>query len=690
MNKENLERLVEDSKVKSEILQENIANLLYSFNMVEIFGWVSILTQPKYQNEQLFEDIPDIPLLEFLIGLGLKKDNSSLEKPSAQSIFYIVEAGKKFFNKYIFSEMDFSLIGGDPITNKILTLSLFHSLLYQSNTGRYPFQTDEYLHSFKPTVNNFFLTKYGFTINDAYKFSTAIIQAINKKVIRRFDIAHKKGRKYGFKSEIYNTFLFENSHRLMEISVNLFPYDEENITRFNSFLQVLSCTFGDGINDFKTPLDYNLFFNKPIIFFDNKYYCFIPNMLIQKMPSIIEFLLEEEKLANTKIWARFIENKSDYAEEKTIKVISKLFSTENIYQNLFYYPEKNARFEIDLLVKDGNSNIFFEIKSGIIKSYSRRKGINSIKTDLKKLVEDAFEQSNRVVTNLKNYGIIKFQNEKKQPILEITYNTEKTQLFQVSITLEPLFSNAINLSLFTTQGMFVTGEYPWTINIYELEIILDLIKNSTIFFHYIISRNKYLNLQRIESFDELSFFALYIKDTSLSIIKDDNEGIFIHLDPDLLDVFDLYYLYHESPPKLNIPKEIMQILDQMDQEKPNNYFLISQCILNLDSNIQFQLNERIFDGKKKVRKEKRSGAFLLFDPKTKIGFTIAIINNVDDVAVPLQERCSENLSKYSAENWIGISIIIQDLTSSYSEIICISKKPDSFQILRENKNPYLK
>ena len=60
----------------------------------------------------------------------------------------------------------------------------------------------------------------------------------------------------------------------------------------------------------------------------------------------------------------------------------------------------------------------------------------------------------------------------------------------INITFEPLLSLATGLKKLRSLGLFDENEYPWSINIFDLEILTNHLESPGVFIHYIENRLK--------------------------------------------------------------------------------------------------------------------------------------------------------------------------------------------------------
>ncbi len=597
--------------------------------------------------------ILDTPSSQFLIGLALKKQNNSTNSPDIKDVDEIFELVNAFFKNYYFTIFPLSRRKHteDEITSKART----QYLISQINHERYVFQTTELINEIFGNLDDYFLDNWGFTITDALSFSHKIIQYYTQ------NIREKLSRCSQYEGESKDREIFSHNKDIFKIVPEDFctKMNIENPIIFSNYLNALSSEFGGCNQTYESPLDENHLFKKPIIKFENTYYAPIPEELIQNLPAIFEFLLEKEKNTNTKNWRKFLDKKSEYTEKKVTECINRIFLKKDVYENLFY-NFKGSRFEVDNIIPYCNNVIIIETKSGTFSDSAKRGGIKRITTDIKRLIGDAYEQGLRVRQYITNSSIAEFKDSKGKLRLQLR-NDSNTNFIFINVTLEPLTSFSTSLKQFENLGIFNNKEYPWSVNLFDLDIITSYFDSPAIFIHYIESRLEVQDKESIGSPDELSYFGFYLKFGTFNIRYYEGKKVdWIMLEPSFLDKFDQHYLFGKDPPILEIEPEILRIVKDLEKLRPDNFTEITNAILNLDHTSRKDLintiNERIF----KSQTDGKLHDYTFLDKENKQGITIFSQIGREELAEKLVVYCT--LKKYQCKSnlWIGLGINVLD------------------------------
>lgn len=121
--------------------------------------------------------------------------------------------------------------------------------------------------------------------------------------------------------------------------------------------------------------------------------------MIFNLPLIFEGSLEEEKQGQTRVWQKYQKQKAQYAENMIYEHFSQLFPKKDIHRNL-KYTYQGEECEVDLLVSYDNKIFIVESKAGSFTEPAKRGAIKRLKADLRKLIEEAYQQGNWNLTGL--------------------------------------------------------------------------------------------------------------------------------------------------------------------------------------------------------------------------------------------------------------------------------------------------
>lgn len=626
-----------------EKIKNKIEKLINRYNPKYVLSYIAFLYNfASNGNLEILCLLREKPILQFLIGLYLKNDNYSTKKPDLKKIFKLIQLTSKYFSFFIFSEY----LKVESIPTQYI------GLIKQVNPEIYPFQLEDFVDNVFSKIDSFFIKKVGFSPKDAIDFGKRVVEKIEEKFKSTVNKLKQNKLQETVLEDIYEVFTFKKDEFYFE--------EEVDVDKFEKYLKTLSSEFGENKN-FDSPLDENIIFRKPFIHFENdEYFCPLPWILIFGLPRIFEDIISDEKNSQTKTWQRYKEIKSSYVEKKAYEFFARIFPEKNMYRNLKYkFDGENHEYEVDLLILFDNKLLIVESKSKNLTKKAIKGNIQRLKTDLKKIVEDAYEQGKRAVEYIKSSeeAVFTCKSGKKLQIKSDNYNS----FYVINVTLETLMNFATNLKELRKIGLFSENEFPWSVYLFDLDIITKHIEFPSIFMHYLKER---LNAQKeniFQSFDELSFFAWYLEKGNFRVETVEN-----YEKPDLImlhgwiDIFDEHYLNGGPSPRLKIEYEILEIIKTIEKLETPGFSDVVITLLNFDNFIKNKIATYMNEKISKTKKDYKRHNFSIIDKKLNVGFSFISQYGRQD----LREKLSlySVLMKYKtrAKKWIAIGKDVTD------------------------------
>lgn len=631
------------SQDEIEDLKNQLQIKLQEYGSVELLA--NLAVKETYDQSSLFHNplnpMGENPFVAYSLGLFLSHNNLNSGEPHPNQLNEFVALLTKYFDAFKFSLM--KLDGQNPLPEDSITfLSQLQKIGDDLNSHIFPNQKEDYFEKVFLTLDDYFVSKYGFSINDAKNFVDIFADRLGAHMHNRYKLASEKYREA--KDQLKNpeaepllkeyeannvtpeqmlhfyadTLRLSNSSSILVINVNDYC-NEQNITNkdsFKKYLNTFSCTFGEQLNQFEDPLSDNIIFYKPIIKLDEDTFFFPkPDFLHDKLDLLLEFLLEEEKQSRSNIWNEFNELKSNYLENKTYDFFSRVFPEKYLFQNACYWIGRN-RMEIDLLIVYDNKIFIIESKSGNLPLSAKQEGQERFQIRLKDLIKKALLQATGARDYIKSQSKVTFWNKSKDKILvEIDSSNTDYEFFFINVTLEHLGSFGTNLKNLDAFKFFEDNEYPWSVYLHDLDVVTDLLAEPVYLIHYLEQRIIAQNENIFESPLELILLSYYLSNGTFHtrvFTDSDNVGS-ISLLPDFLDVIENYYLFNKKKPKLVIPKKLEELLLNMQKYHQKGFTKITSILLD------FPLHYKKLMEKKLVR---------IFEQtqKNKVpnGFTIAL------------------------------------------------------------------
>lgn len=302
--------------------------------------------------------------------------------------------------------------------------------------------------------------------------------------------------------EIVTKFLGLELHNVGKIT----NWTEDFIKAFASELGENN-TFINNINFESIITLYSEINKKPIIKINENYYCPQIQRLLDNFDKI---LIKDmcKRLPNEAEEIRSI--LANISEKIAGELIKKIIPDANIYYKNYYKEKGNQFIENDVLIEYDNNLIVIEVKSG---SFTPDLAINNMDSHLnalKKLIEEANTQSNRLIQMLKNKGQLDiYDDNKKGSKIKKTLNyNDYNSIFKIAVTLDGF--NEVEARA-EKIGFLNLNDGTIIVSIDDLRVYSDYFVNSpSLFLHYLKQRVLATGSKGINLNDELDHLGLYI------------------------------------------------------------------------------------------------------------------------------------------------------------------------------------
>jgi len=437
--------------------------------------------------------------------------------------------------------------------------------------------------------DKWFQNNLGFTINDAIEIYESIMKHINEKINTSknevISIAAKKAyslyeEKQIKKNEIEKTkvniagsLIFGNSDELLTFTLNeLVTKLGKNKDICEKFLKRLSQPFGyrnskytNVFQDpFFSPWDYNTLYERPIVKHNTKY--FIPVLAL--FPTVLFNTFFYDLIKDKTYQDKFNELRGKWLERKSVQLFSRIFPSNEIYLNPTY--QSGNEFS-DVLITHDMKIIIIQCKSKTMRFESKiGDNIDYLKEDLNKAVGVAFKQGiNAKQYLLDNDEVTLFTDDGKK---ELTIDMKMTSdIYLINITLDN-FQDIITRFVNIKPDLATLKEeiLPWSVSLFNLEVVTDLIQSPSILFHYLTKRRHMDEVKFEIHADEIDLLEFYFH-IGLNLTKLDNEkkismlaltGYSGEIDKYIFEKYELNS--NPKKPNLNIPEGFFDLLQSIE------------------------------------------------------------------------------------------------------------------------------
>jgi len=362
--------------------------------------------------------------------------------------------------------------------------------------------------------------------------------------------------------------------------------------------------------------------------------------------------------------------RTKWLQQKTVDCLSRIFSSQYIYQNLTYpNPDKSdgSTTELDIAVHWGPFLILLEAKAKQFRLESQLGDIGRFRSDIKANVEDAFAQAKRAAQYIEQTDKPEFIEPSTDRRL-IVSKDKIHRMYLVTVSQHLLAGLATRLSMFKGLGLFRSEEYPFSISIADLDTVTNFCDGPDVFLHYIEKR---LATQR-ESLeilaDELDFFGAYLQTRLQPARLWDREGVkptgvLLH---GFSAQFNDWFAYKRgdlsTPPKieLEIPIEIKQVLEELRKRGDYASRWISFAVLDMSDSMLDQIAKNLSDLRTATLTPGMFRRWTYFEG----GIVVSLIGSLDFSPRLLEQRTEMRalIEKYrhKAVKSIGLGVMVRD------------------------------
>lgn len=395
----------------------------------------------------------------------------------------------------------------------------------------------------------------------------------------------------------------KNNDPMYILKLLFFSLDIYKDIEYHKYFEKNSCNLGDN-NEYLLPLDNTVLSKKPFIKIEDKLYL---NPFFHKIGLALGTKLLNENLLEHNL-EEYVKVKSIYCEDRTFDFIKNIFKKEeNCFKNVFYKKDEQM-FELDILLIYEPFVLCFEVKSNNITEKQQEDKEKYFKKIKKDFIKKAYEQLNNFYDELKNNDEISiYESNKKDSTPIFTIKKSNCIFIPFIVTIEDFsYLSGDSKTLINLSNSNKNSIVPIIINIFELEIISEVLNKNYEFINYFLQRIVSVNNKNTfieDGTDEINQLGFYLKNnniTSLKYINTDTK--YLYLEQSCREDIDNYFCYRLDDtkpvlPSLNLDKFILDLIDFINKNENFN-----KCSKNII--IQFILclmNEFIENIKKEYK-----------------------------------------------------------------------------------------
>lgn len=306
------------------------------------------------------------------------------------------------------------------------------------------------------------------------------------------------------------------------------------------------------------PLNDSYIYFKPLIKFNDEFYCFSLALPHRNMFKISEHLIESADAVYHQHVFRGNSSsisKDNYIEQKTIKLFENLLPNVTFFHSLHYKIIEDGlekKPELDIIGIGLNTIYIIEVKSGQLTSKHKRGALKGLKDRIKETISEGSYQCHRA---------LQYINDNITPVFDHVSGGKSEQLFinkssiknlvKISVTFEHYSLISINLKELIESGL-LNSDYKWTwiVSLYDLMVFSDIIESEQDFLDYLNYRIDLYDRSDITFLDEIDILGFFLEGNfPLKPSKEDENNIITGYSKIIDDYYTKLNLSPESPLK---------------------------------------------------------------------------------------------------------------------------------------------
>lgn len=387
--------------------------------------------------------------------------------------------------------------------------------------------------------SDWMISKYGFTIDQAYEIVNAIIRIMEERFEERrhkcIQIEHSAREKYTRLLESKDTKLSQRMmafrKRLLEIGVDdaisrlgvfhLFQNSKDilGVTledlsgssfihadrhAIESFLSLMSCEF-ESVNSEPDPLKLHPLVEKPLIAHETKYFAVIPNLLCESLLNRFYYdAIRDQEYRDT-----FNVIRSDWLESQAIEAFKLMLPGAHTEWKLKYGPSNE--YEIDGVILYDNKLILLEAKWKFLTISARQGNLPQAELDIEKAIVVPYQQAKRAENFIYASDEATFVRPDGSALVIRKADFPVSYIVTILGKGSAIADLAVNIHRLRSLECFKDADYPWAIPLTDLRVVAEFLESPSQLFDYMNRRDRIMQDGRFLFHDEWDVLGCYLK-----------------------------------------------------------------------------------------------------------------------------------------------------------------------------------
>ena len=281
------------------------------------------------------------------------------------------------------------------------------------------------------------------------------------------------------------------------------------------------------------------------------------------------------------------------------------------------------------------------MKGAQLRKAARRGAPDSLRDNLKDIVGKAQDQAELARSYLTSGSPLEFKKPKTKETISVQI-PDRTEVYSLTVTLEPLGHLTAELHHSTEVGFFGEGRLPAILSIFELMVIADVLDRDFWMPYYLRHREYALAQGKLRGNDELDLFAFCIEGGMFLKKEMREQNDYVQL-TSYTGHFDDYFLAEAEglrpigpKPRAEILPSSERLVRALSRSGLEGWMLAALAILDFDKDGQKKIAKMAKRAKKKNRRDQSQHDGTVFSDDTRCGVTIMVGH---DLQATLENYC---------------------------------------------------
>ena len=412
--------------------------------------------------------------------------------------------------------------------------------MFYSGESAYGFQYENFPLLKYRADNNWLETNKGFLIDEACRLCMALGRFLTERIL---GCAESLKNQHPDRWTVLPGFIFTSEDASRASGIPL-QKTELILDAFSYRSEERNATF-TSINDF------NATNSTPILKTDSRQY-----LLLQHY-SLLEAMYETPFFWMTadKTYAPIaLTNRGNFTENFAASRLETIFRADRVLRNVDIYNGKNRFSEADVLILYGDRAVVLQAKSKRLTIEARKGNDLQLKSDFKKAVQEAYDQSLLCAEALSNDGFRFFT----QSGTEIIIDRKPRTIFPICIVADHYPALAFQARQFLNTTVTKTIQQPLVSDIFNLDAIVEMLNTPLHFLNYLTLRSRFGDKLMVSH--EMTVLGFHLKHN----LWFNNEADVINLGDDFASDLDIAMLARRAGiPGERTPKGVLTRFDNL-------------------------------------------------------------------------------------------------------------------------------